>query len=179
VRYRKLDANGDYSFGQGQDNFWINQPEAVAQSVLTRLMLWQGQWFADTSDGTAWATEVLGERTAATRDLVVQTRVNETAGVSDIAAYSSAVDPNARTFAVGMTIDTVYGIGTLTVTGAPLPVTVPPLVAPPSTGGPGPAVELEITGVPVAAMQPANLLVGPAAMITNFQIGSIDSGTYP
>ena len=43
MRYRKLDEDGDYSFGRGAADFWVNVPDAPAQAVRTRLALWQGQ----------------------------------------------------------------------------------------------------------------------------------------
>ena len=48
MRYRKLDANGDYSFGQAAPNFWHDVPDAVAQLVVTRFAMWQGEWWLDT-----------------------------------------------------------------------------------------------------------------------------------
>ncbi|MGE4978545.1 hypothetical protein AB8914_22915, partial [Yersinia enterocolitica] len=33
MRYRREDENGDYTFGQGDNTFLINSPEAVAQAV--------------------------------------------------------------------------------------------------------------------------------------------------
>ncbi len=47
ARVRKLDANGDYSFGQGEANFWVNNAAGVAQNVETRLGLLEGEWFLD------------------------------------------------------------------------------------------------------------------------------------
>src|SRR5438270_11050885 len=97
MRYRKLHpVTGDMMFGSGQSDFWRDQPEAVAQSVLTRLMLWYGTWFADMSEGTPWQTEVLGERTRQTRDVMLRTRVNETDGVSGIVQYASHTNPDTR-----------------------------------------------------------------------------------
>lgn len=109
MRYRKLDDSGDYSFGQGQANFWHDVPEAPAQAALTRLNLWQGQWFLDTREGMTWKTEVLGNRTANTRDPAIRQRVIGSEGVSSILSYSSNIDRETRAFSVVMTIDTVYG----------------------------------------------------------------------
>ncbi len=52
MRYRREDDDGDYTFGRGDDTWLINTPEAVAQAVKTRFLLWYGQWFLDTTAGT-------------------------------------------------------------------------------------------------------------------------------
>ncbi len=33
MRYRREDADGDYTFGSGDDTWLINSPEAVAQAI--------------------------------------------------------------------------------------------------------------------------------------------------
>lgn len=116
MRYRALDENGDYSFGQGSRNFLVDSPDAVAQLVITRLKLWTSEWFLDTSEGTPYKTQILGVGTAPTRDLAIQERILETQGVIGIADYASIVDPSTRAFTVGATIDTIYGQTTLTTT---------------------------------------------------------------
>ena len=42
MRYRPLDANGDYTVGIP---FLVNSPACVGQAVLTRLKLFLGEWF--------------------------------------------------------------------------------------------------------------------------------------
>lgn len=115
MRYRKLSAAGDYTLGSGQD-WHVNTPEAVAQAVLTRLRLNQGEWFIDTSDGMPWATEVLGKYTEITRDAVIKDRVLGTPGVTAITEYSSTFDGNTRALAVSVTISTAYGAATVETT---------------------------------------------------------------
>lgn len=66
MRYRKLNTNGDYTFGQAQSNFYVNTPEAVAQAVKTRLLLIQGEWFLDVSEGTPYSAKILGAGKVAT-----------------------------------------------------------------------------------------------------------------
>jgi hypothetical protein len=120
VRYRKLGANGDYSFGHGQADFYKDQPEAVGQAVKTRLWLFRGEWFLDLIEGMPWGGfplndfvvaqgQVLGAGTRLTRDIAVKMRVLETPGVVGISNYDSTIDSDARSFSVSMTIDTIYG----------------------------------------------------------------------
>lgn len=109
MRYRKLDADGDFSFGHGQRDFYRDVPEAPAQAVVTRLGLWEGEWFLDTNEGTHWKTEVLGKNTAPTRDIVVITRTADTQGVNRVLAYNSDLGRDTRGFVAAITIDTIYG----------------------------------------------------------------------
>lgn len=116
MRYRKLSPDGDYSFGQQQADFYRNVPEAVAQAVLTRLELFTGQWFLDNQEGTPWRTDVLGKYTADVYDSVIQARILDTEGVTQIDAYSSNRNPDTRALSVTTTIDTIYGQTTITTT---------------------------------------------------------------
>lgn len=109
MRYRTLSADGDYTFGQGAANFLVDSPAAIAQSVMTRLRLWTGEWFLDVEEGTPWTTEILGKDTRALYDRAIQTRVLETVGVESIDRYSSVFDTAARSLAVDMLITTKYG----------------------------------------------------------------------
>ena len=47
MRYRREDADGDYTFGQGDDTWLVNSPEAVAQAIKTRFLLWYGGYAVD------------------------------------------------------------------------------------------------------------------------------------
>jgi hypothetical protein len=112
MRYRKLDANGDYTLGTGAD-FHVDTPDAVAQSVLTRLDLYSGEWFLDTTDGTPWRTEVLGKYTKGTYDTVIRQRILSTPGVNSILEYASSFDGATRSLSISATIDTIYGAATV------------------------------------------------------------------
>lgn len=113
MKYRKLDAAGDYVLGSGSD-FLIDTPEAVGQAVLTRLKLWRGEWFINIEDGTEWETEVLGKRFQNTNpDASIQGRILGTQGVLEISDYSSTFDGNARQLKVIATITTIYGVTTV------------------------------------------------------------------
>ncbi|WP_083860723.1 hypothetical protein [Chromobacterium haemolyticum] len=113
MRNRKTDANGDMVFGLGQASFYKDQPEAVGQAIWTRLQLPLGDFFVDTSDGTAWRASVLGNNTQYVRDAVIKQRILGTPGVNQILEYISSVDPNTRAFTVSATVETIYGSTTI------------------------------------------------------------------
>jgi hypothetical protein len=108
MRYRTLDANGDYTFGQNGANFLVDSPAAVAQAILTRLKLIQKEWFLDQTAGTPY-DQILGAGTESTRDLAVQTVILETQGVTEIVDYASNLDPSTRAFTVAATVNTQFG----------------------------------------------------------------------
>jgi hypothetical protein len=112
MRYRKLSATGDYVLGTGSD-FLANSPAAVAQAVQTRLRLFLGEWFLDTTDGTPWRTEVLGKYTSQSYDAAIKARILRTQGVTQITQYSSTFDSGKRALSVSATIETVYGAVTV------------------------------------------------------------------
>ncbi|MBN3822360.1 hypothetical protein G3O00_01850 [Burkholderia sp. Ac-20384] len=116
MKYRKQDADGDYVFGGGANDFLVNTPEAVAQAVLTRLRLLRGEWFLDTTVGMPWATDVLGKYTSGTYDSAIRQCILGTQGVTEITSYSSSVDPSTRELTVAATITTIYGTTTVQAT---------------------------------------------------------------
>lgn len=116
MRYRKLSASGDYTLG-GQAAFYVNTPEAVAQAVSTRLRLWLGEWFVDTTDGMPWLTDVLGKRFQGRNpDAVIKERILGTQGVLEIASYSSDFNGETRKLSVTASINTIYGAATISET---------------------------------------------------------------
>ncbi len=116
MRVRKIDPVKGRVFGGGQNAFWHNTPDGVAQCVQTRLGLWLGQWFLDLSEGTDWAVKVLGKYTESTRDVTIRARILGTPGVTGIVAYSSSLDRETRRWTVNATIDTAYGRTTIATT---------------------------------------------------------------
>ncbi len=115
MRYRKLAANNDYSFGNGQRDFFRDEPAAVGQSVQTRLLLFLGEWYLNVNDGTPYIEGVLGKHSLAQADVIIQQRAlasTDGAGVStvtDISSYVSSLDPDTRAMQAQFSIDTIYG----------------------------------------------------------------------
>ena len=112
--YRKLDENGDYTFGGNAQSFYRNVPEAVAQSVVTRLKLWENEWFLDIAEGMPYIGGVLGKYTIQDTDAIIKDKILSTEGVVEILEYSSSFSPDLRKFSVSVTISTIYGEATIT-----------------------------------------------------------------
>lgn len=113
MRYRILDENGDYTFGRGQGNFYVNSPNGVRQSIETRLGLLVNEWFLDRTAGTPWLQQILVKGAVSkVYDLVLQTRILGTQGVaqSGILKYLSTVDPIVRTLQVQALVQTIYSV---------------------------------------------------------------------
>ena len=108
MRIRKQDANGDYSFGRGLDDFHINVPDAPALACVYRLNLSLGDWWLDQTAGTPWQTKVICRRSANTRDAVIRDRMLGTQGVAVVTNYGSSLDRSARAFSVSANLTTIY-----------------------------------------------------------------------
>jgi hypothetical protein len=108
MRYRMLSPTGDYMFGLGQANFYVNSPQAVAQSVMTRLRLWVGEYFPDTSQGMDWKTDVLGFTNAGQYDQAVQACISGTQGFASFINYSSSLNSVTRLLSISASIMTIY-----------------------------------------------------------------------
>lgn len=114
MRYRKLDPQGDYSFGKSQGDFYKDTPEAPGQAAFTRLVLFTGEWFLDSGEGTPWSADVLGKYTANIYDAVLKDRLLGTQAVTGIERYASELNRDTRKLTVTATLDTLYGTTLIT-----------------------------------------------------------------
>jgi hypothetical protein len=130
MRYRRETATGDYVFGQGEADFFVNEPAAVAQAVKTRLRLFQGEYFPDTTVGMPWQTRVLGYSKPETYDAAVRQTISATEGFANFVTYSSSLDKVSRLLTVDSKINTSFS-------GQPSQMTVAVLVSGYGIGGYG------------------------------------------
>lgn len=100
MKYRKLDADGDYSFGFGNANFYTDA-NAVAQAIGTKLKMFQGEWWEDVDDGLPLFQGILDVNGTSASieavDLIVQARIMETPYVNSMQAYTSSYENKAYT----------------------------------------------------------------------------------
>ncbi|ACB92446.1 hypothetical protein D1605_005180 [Xylella fastidiosa subsp. fastidiosa] len=103
MRVRRLDSQGDWTFGNGRGNY-AAASDCLAQRVKTRLRSFRGNWFLDLDHGLPWLE--LMERPA---DLVhleheVKRCILSTEGVSRLTAFSMALEADTRTLTIQVTL---------------------------------------------------------------------------
>jgi hypothetical protein len=106
-RVRAMSATGDMTFGSSKANFLIDSPQAVGQLVKTRLLLWEGEWFLNLSEGTPWFQNILGKSSESIRDAAIQNRIANTPFVTGILSYASQV--LLRNLTITATLATAFG----------------------------------------------------------------------
>ena len=109
MKYRRLDANGDMVLGGGLAAFIVDSPEGVAQAIKTRLKLWAGEWFLDTSEGTPWAQAVVGKGDIARAGYALRSRILGTRGVQSLDFFSYTVNTETRSLSLTAEVTTSYG----------------------------------------------------------------------
>lgn len=109
MRYRKLSPSGDYSFGNSQQDFYRDVPEAVGQAAKTRMLLWLSEWYLNIEEGTPFMQGILGKYSVSEANITIQNRVFGTQGLTGIQNYLAEINPDTRSLQVEFDIDTIYG----------------------------------------------------------------------
>lgn len=89
MRYRKLDASGDYTFGSGSSCF-ITDHDAVVQAIVTRLKLWKYEWWEDLEEGIPMR-DLLGSRDLDLAEREIKDRVLGTIHVNSLLFLNSYI----------------------------------------------------------------------------------------
>ena len=117
MRYRRLDENGDMVFGQGSQDFLVDDRETVAQACMTRLKLLYGEWWEDIESGFPLWQSVLSTRvtesTLTSINQLYATRILGTKGVISIESYEASFNPATRKYSFVAKINTQYGETTI------------------------------------------------------------------
>lgn len=113
MRYRRLDENYDYTFGNGQYDFLIDI-EAVPQAIKTKLMLFQGEWWEDLSEGLPFYQDIAGQfiRTDEDKDMITRiycNRITDVEAVTGFNSMESEFDNENRKYSLKASVDTIYG----------------------------------------------------------------------
>jgi len=120
MMYRRLDSDHDYCFGRGFGDFLqdtTGYPDAVAQAIKTRLLLFLGEWWKDLRDGLPLWQKILGARIRdkAMVDKIITDRIqglktpDGTYAITSIKEVSSQYDAETREYSFTCRVDTIYG----------------------------------------------------------------------
>lgn len=107
MKYRRLSPTGDYTFGFGNSSF-LTDADAVCQAIQTKLKMFKGEWWENINDGLPLFQQIAGRAGISAADLLIQSRILETPGVTSIATFTSSMDSNRHYYA-NITVDTAYG----------------------------------------------------------------------
>ena len=110
MKYRRLDENGDYNFGHGEQDFLLDI-DAVAQAIKTRLLFFQEEWWEDLTAGIPMFQSILGQAGTPENkdavDMLVRAEILGTPNVTSISDLVSTIEQRIYTFQAQ--VQTVYG----------------------------------------------------------------------
>jgi len=106
MKIRKNDRNNDWCFGNSQADFLIDNNNAIAQDLKTKLQEWKFDFFANLQSGIDWRTR-LGYRNQKTLlDRDIKTIITNNENVLILSSYSSEVKD--RSFFLSFSVYTIY-----------------------------------------------------------------------
>lgn len=106
MRVRALDANGDWKFGKGRNDY-LRDRSAIAQSIKTRLQMFLADCFFALDEGIDWFN-LLGSRNIVELRLVISATILNTEGVTNLLELSFQIDENRELSGI-YEVETVFG----------------------------------------------------------------------
>ena len=105
---RRLDDNGDISTSGQQ---FINEKAEVAQTISTRLRLFEGEYFRDITDGTKYFSLILAKNTnLSAKDAEIRRRISQTDNVSQITSFNADYELDTREYKINSSVITPFGV---------------------------------------------------------------------
>lgn len=107
MRIRALDANGDITFGQGQQNYLTGQA-AIGLNIRTRLLSFLNNAFWAMGAGIDWFTFLGGGNTSAQIQIAVTAIIAQSFGVVSVNNVSVSVNAITRSVSISYNVVTIY-----------------------------------------------------------------------
>ena len=107
--YRKLDDNGDYTFGGNAQSF-VKDSYAVQQAVITRLRQLIYEWWEALEDGIPLWQKIIASRDIDMAKKIIRERIEGTKYVKNVLFFNTDWQNAQRKLIVKATIDTEFGI---------------------------------------------------------------------
>lgn len=112
----KLAGNNDIEISDNTLKI-ITDIDEIAQLLKTRLKLYRGEWFLNTSVGVPWLQEVLGKvNTKNGIESIIKDEILKTPGVRSLESFELDIDTVNRSLTVTFKVNTGSGILDLEVT---------------------------------------------------------------
>lgn len=108
MRTRRLDSDGDWTFGRGRQSY-ATKSECVRQKVLTRLRSFRQDWFLDMTHGIDWVGNMARRGTRVKVEAEIRSCILQTDGVKILTAFASQYVPKTRRLSVQATFTDIYG----------------------------------------------------------------------
>lgn len=128
ISQRNLGPNYDPLWGQGQANF-LTDLNAVAQLILTRLNLFEAEWWADLTDGTPMWQSILGASASLRQrqqiSLLLTQRILGTPYAISVSELSLTFNPATRQMTYTATVATQFGNTIVSNIPSPTPQAIP------------------------------------------------------
>lgn len=107
---RAIDASGDFSFGQGRQNYLSGEAE-INQDIATALKVFLGECFFNTSAGVDW-WNLLGKSDLAGILLQCRAVIASRAGVTKITSVNAYLNALTRALIVDYKVSTIFSLQT-------------------------------------------------------------------
>ncbi|WP_208951225.1 hypothetical protein [Rahnella sp. ChDrAdgB13] len=108
MRTRRLDANGDWTFGRGRLSY-ATKSEAVRQKVATRLKSFKNDWFLNLDHGIAWLDRMSRRGNRLKLESDIRACILSTDGVSTLDSFVSSFNSKLRKLSVTASYTDIYG----------------------------------------------------------------------
>lgn len=105
MKFRQLDANGDWTFGKGLNNY-AKENQAIGLNIKTRIRSWLGDCFFDTGAGIDWINRLGSKNQDALLTLDLRNIILKSEGVTGIIEFD--VSLNGRNFRADYSVETIY-----------------------------------------------------------------------
>lgn len=107
MQVRRLDDGGDLVT---RGRMFQSGREAIAQTVVTRLKLFLGEYFRDVTDGTPWFQQILGKpENLNAVEAILRNRIAHSPGVVRLLSFDLQFDLDARALSIQSQVLTAYG----------------------------------------------------------------------
>lgn len=109
MRVRRLNKNGDWTFGSGRSNYATGS-EAIYQCVLTALLSFRGDWFLDLDHGIPWFNYLRKNPDLMAMENSVKGAILGVTGVERITEFDINLNPDTRVATVSVSYIDTFGL---------------------------------------------------------------------